>query len=81
MVAFPGMLIGPAQRANIKVPDDPNNYDENEYPHFFVFCQMQLGRSMPNPTSHWNNAAIIAKISDDEIRRVSYNDIINMGFE
>jgi hypothetical protein len=81
MLAFPGMLTEPAKRAGIKVPPNPEDYDKNKYPHFAVFCSMQLGRRMSSATSHWENAKVIASIPDDKIRVVTAENILGMGFD
>lgn len=80
MVGFDGMLTAPAEKAGIKVPPDLENYNPNEYPHWYVFSKVQLGTSMPNPTAHWQNAEIIAKIPQEDIFSVSVEDILGMGF-
>ena len=36
MIAFEGLLVGPAKAAGIKVPDDPEEYDPSEFQHFHV---------------------------------------------
>jgi len=60
MIAFPHMLIGPAQEANMPHPPDPEHYDEEKFMHFQIFKIVQLGRPMPNSASHCNNAKVIA---------------------
>lgn len=54
------MLVNPAKAAGMKVPDDPDNYNKEEYPHFFVFEVCQLGASMPYPSCAFDNASLIA---------------------
>jgi len=81
MMAFPCMLVNPAEKAGIKVPEDPDNFDKQEFPHFYVFCFMQLGRRMPFPDSHWNNAHIIASIPEENIRLVLPEQLLMMGYE
>jgi hypothetical protein len=85
VIAFPSMLLSPAEEAGMKVP--PADFDEKNldtlketYPHFFVFCVMQLGRRMPSSTSHWENAKIIAAIPDDKIMQVTAADLDDLGF-
>lgn len=80
MMAFPGMLVSAAERAGIKVPDDPDNYDKTKYPHFAVFCTAQLGNPMPYAGVHWKNARVIAEISDEDITKVTFQDLENRGF-
>lgn len=43
MLAFPGMIADAAVRAGIKVPDDLDEYDPLKYPHWHIFCMVQLG--------------------------------------
>lgn len=81
MIAFPEMLIPAALEAGMKVPEDTENYDINEYPHFNVFCNMQLGQPMPNWTCHWSNAKVIASIPTNKIKEITMGDIFAMGFE
>lgn len=81
MVGFPGMLTAPAEEAGMKVPSDPENFNPNEFPHFHVFCILQLGTSMPNPTAHWDNAKVIAKIPQEQIFSVTPAQVIEMGFQ
>lgn len=79
MIAFPGMLIAPAKEAGMKYPPNPDDFKCEEFPHFQVFCNVQLGRGMPSPTSHWHNASVIAEISDDEIMQIDLLDLIQRG--
>ena len=81
MIAFPAMLVGPAEEAGMKVPPDADNFDINEYPHFGVYCNCQLGAALPRPTSHWHNAKVIAEIPEDQIKTVSIIDLLGLGFE
>lgn len=80
MIAFPFMLFRPAEQAGMKTPTD-EEYDPNEFPHFHVFCSMQLGAPMPNPSSHWENAKVIAAIPSDQIKTVTPKDILALGFQ
>lgn len=83
MMAFAGMLVDAAEKAGIKVPKDPENFEDqkNEYPHWFVFCVLQLGRSMPYSGVHYNNAKLIGSLSNDEIVKVSVENLLGMGFK
>lgn len=86
MIAFPSMLLNPAREAGMKTPDDvPNedlsNVDKEQYDHFYVYCCMQLGAPMPSPSSHWDNAKVIAAIPAEKIRTMKPADIIKLGFE
>ena len=86
MIAFPFLLIEPAVKAGIKVPENDDAVDKLDqlretHPHWFVYCTLQLGNPMPSPDSHWNNAEVIAKLSDEEIKKVTVEDLIQLGFE
>lgn len=80
MIAFPGMLLTPAKDAGMKVPDDAENFNKEEYPHFYVFLQVQLGAPMPFPSAHFENAKVIAQLSDDEILNITYAELLEKGF-
>lgn len=81
MLAFPGMLINPAKQAGMKVPEDADNFDPNEFPHFKAFCNIQLGQPMPSPTSHWENAKIVASIPQEKIFTITIGEMLNMGIQ
>lgn len=79
MLAFPMMLIPAAKEAGMPIPEDADNFDSNEFPHFQVFCTIQLGRPMVSMDEHWVNAEVIAAIPLDEIKTVTLNDLIARG--
>ncbi len=79
MIAFPIMAAACAAEAGMKVPDDPNSFKSEEFPHFKVFCNVQLGASMPYATAHWDNAKVIAAISDDKILQITYEELLTLG--
>ncbi len=81
MIALPIALVAPAVEAGIKVPDDPDNYDLEEFPHFHVYCCMQLGTPMPSPSSHWTNAKVVAQVPNDRIKLVTPKDLEELGFQ
>lgn len=83
MLAFPSMLIKPAKAAGMKVPDlsASEDWDENEFPHFTVFCAVQLCRPMKMDGEHWRNAYIIAAVPDDLIESVTLQDLLSRGLE
>lgn len=78
MIAFPGMLVTAAKNAGMKVPKDPDNFDASRYPHFSVFCAVQLCRRM-RPGEHFENAEIIARIPNDKIQTVTLTDLLAKG--
>lgn len=75
------MLINSAKEAGIKVPADPDNYDAHEFPHFHVFCVMQLGKPMPHTDSVWTNAKVVASVADDQIKTITPPELLALGFE
>lgn len=79
MLAFPGMLVGPASRAGMKVPPNPEDFDRDQYPHFFVFCAVQLGRRMSDPGQAWDNAEVLAAIPEDEIKTLTLMGLMQRG--
>lgn len=78
MIAFAGLLVGPATEAGIKVPDDPEEYDPNEFVHFHVFCNVQLGAPM-SPETPLANAIIIAQLTEAELRTLTLKQLIARG--
>lgn len=84
MILFAGMLIPAAVDAGMKVPAQEDLDEENlevlrdEFPHFYVFCQMQLARRM-YPGESFANATIIAKIPEKKIRKVTFQDLAKLG--
>ena len=81
MIAFPDMLLAPAQEAGIKTPPSTEAYDKNEFPHFFVYASIQLGSPMPTPTSHWHNARVIAELDKEKIKTLTFEDLQALGIE
>jgi hypothetical protein len=78
MIVFPFLLIPAAQEASMKVPPDADNFDPNEFPHFRVFCNIQLSRPA-TPTEHWENAVKIAAIPEDKIRNITMPECRELG--
>ena len=79
MIIFESMLVEPAKKVGMKVPDDTENFSLNEFPHFKVFCCTQLQRPMICG-EQWDNAKVIMKFSEDEIKLVSLHTLINNGY-
>ena len=81
MIAFADMLRQPALEAGFKVPEDTENYDKEEYVHFFIYAAIQLGQALPHPSAHWDNAHVVAKFTADELKTMTYQDFLDAGFE
>ena len=79
MIAFAGMLVRCASEAGMPVPEDPEKYDLDAFPHWNVFTTVQLGASMPTPNAHWENAKIIAAIPEKQIRKVTFAQLLKKG--
>ena len=79
MIVYPGMLEEVARRAGMKVPEDPEDFDEEEYPHFNVFCEVQLCRPVCYHGEHEHNARVVAKIPLSKIKKVTLKDLIKAG--
>jgi hypothetical protein len=79
MIAIPAMLAGCLSKYGGKVPSDPENFDPVEYPHYDVYLKVQLGASLPYASAHWDNAKLIAELSDEEIHTVTYEQLLDKG--
>lgn len=80
MLMFPGMLVEAAEKAGMKVPEDPDNFSPDEFPHFHVFCNIQLGVPLPSWDVHWENAKVIAGLSDKEVKSISFAGLEEKGY-
>lgn len=81
---FAGMLRPPAEAAGIKVPIGEDgkvdeNYKPQEYPHWHVYCAIQLGAALPSWDAPWENARIIGRLTDDEVKTVDFNGLMAEG--
>jgi hypothetical protein len=75
------MLVEAAEQAGMKVPADPDNYDAEEYPHFDLYCLLQLCRPI-RWGEHWENAKVLAGIPIDELKKLTLAQLIEeKGFE
>lgn len=83
MIAFPNILASYAKDVGMSVPNVPEEFLENreEYPHFAVYCLLQLGTSMPNAMSARTNAEVIASIPVEEVTTMTLADFEARGFE
>jgi hypothetical protein len=80
MFAFPGMLSVAAYQAGIKVPLDCEDFEPEEFVHFAVFCNAQLGRPMPYSGCHFDNAKVIAALSEEECKSITFAQLVEKGF-
>ena len=78
MLAYPSMIAEAARRAGMEVPPDPDDFDKAKYPHFHVFCEVQLCRAtFPDEPHH--NARVIAALSRDEVTTLTLRQFIDRG--
>ena len=80
MIAFPHMLAEAAKKAGMPVPENPDNFDQDEFLHFHVFVVAQIGKSTRYHGEHWNNAKVIASLSDEEVKEIGIEGLIKKGF-
>lgn len=76
MIAFRGMLLEPARQAGMKVPEDADNFNYDEYPHFAVYCAIQIGAPMPHWGVHFDNAKTVAGIPEDKVRTITWEELL-----
>jgi hypothetical protein len=79
MLAFEALLVRPAKAAGMKVPADPEKFDEDAYPHFAVFLNVQLGAPMPSPTAPEANARLIAELPEKVVRKITHRQLLDRG--
>lgn len=78
MMLFPEMLVGACEKSGIRVPENLDEYDIEKFPHFFIFCQLQLGRPI-RWGEHWDNAEIISKLTVEELKTFTLQDFLSRG--
>lgn len=81
MMTFPGMIAEAAQRAGMKTPPDPDDkWNPDEFPHFQIFCNIQLARPI-TWGEHWHNAKVIAAIPENKLKTITLDDLIAKGLQ
>ena len=86
MIVFPQMLSNAAEQAGMKIPPSLGDKDfdveacREAFPHFFVFCCVQLGRPCRHG-EHFENAKVIARLTDEQIVSVTLKQLIELGLE
>ena len=75
---FPKMFANHIMDSDLKQPQDFDNYNPEEYPHFHVFMLLHLANPIDVMTLK-DNANIIAKVSDEEIKNITIEQLFNMG--
>lgn len=80
MIMQAHLLVLAAEKAGMKVPPDTNDYKREEYPHFWLFEVLQLGRLMPTQWSHYTNAKIIAALPATQVLSTPAKELQLKGF-
>ena len=78
MFARPRMFITHIKDTKLKIPDDPDNYDPEEFPRYHMFMTIHLCQTI-DVYSLENNAKIFSEIKDEEIETVTIGDLIKRG--
>ena len=79
MMVFPSMIAEAAKRAGMQLPEDIEEFDANQFPHWRVYCNVQLGCAV-TWGNHWENAKIIAAIPEAELKTLTYWQLEERGF-
>lgn len=78
MMAFPAMLIGAAEQAGIAIPPDVDNFDKNQFVHFYILCQTQLCRPM-DFGEHFDSAKQLAKLDAEQLKTMTVDQLEAAG--
>ena len=77
-MVFPSMLTPAAEEAGMPFPPDPDNFEPEDFPHFHIFCSVQLCRAM-EWTEHWDNAKVLVKIPEEELKTLTLEGLLEKG--
>lgn len=80
MFCFRGMFRPHIENSKLKMPENFDEYNPEEYPYFHVFMLMHLARPIDIAALE-SNANIIASISEEDIKTVTPKDLFDMGVE
>lgn len=83
MIIYPSQIIKAAENAGMKVPildKKDESFLAEEFPHFHVFCNVQLGCAV-TWGNHWENAKIIARIPEKELITLTIEGLKARGFD
>ena len=71
-------LVVDSREAGISVPPDPFYFDPTEYPHFWLFCMVQMGRPFRHAEPR-HNAKVIATIQDKDLYTITMSELMDKG--
>lgn len=72
-------LIDAAAAAGISVLENPDHYQNVQYPHWAVLCGVHLERNLADETAHFHNAEIIVRIAREVVENVTLKDLVSRG--
>jgi hypothetical protein len=78
MFLFNRMLAPHIDGTMMKLPEDFDNYNPEEFPHFHVFLLLHIATPI-NPAELKENADIIARISNEDIKEVTLEQLVEKG--
>jgi hypothetical protein len=78
MFCFAEMLLPHIKDSKISLPEDLNVYSRRRYPHWHIFKATHLGVAI-DPSTLAGNADIVAKLTDEEVKTVTIEDLIAKG--
>ena len=55
-------LVSFAKVAGISVPDNPHDLSTDDYPHWNLYCNVQIERPIPSDDALLHNAMVIAAV-------------------
>ena len=73
---FPGMYHPHIKDSKLKMPEDFDNYDPKEYPHFHLFIMAHSNMAF-DPVDLEYNANLIAEIPEDRLNDISFKNFLN----
>lgn len=79
MIAVSEILAECAREAGIKVPENLDEYDPNDFPHWHVYHSVQFGQPMPHWSAHRDNAKVVADVPESMIRIIKLSALIERG--
>lgn len=80
MFCFADMFRTHIKDSKLEMPEDFENYNPEEYPHFHVFMLTHLAQPICIEALE-ENANIIAEIPMENIKTVTYEQLEGMGVE
>jgi len=83
-ILIPRLIACKVDETGIDIPDDPNEFKNEEYPHWAVLCAVTLGVPLNWGTAgDWmcHNAEVLVRIPKDEVLTLTYGQLVDRGVE